>query len=202
MALLAQRGWVYFPEEGARRIFHEEVLSAWVMFQWAPFTPAEVEGLTIEAVGFTRPKSWELLPLAEIPPRLFSEVMRDLDLVVSVAHAGGIDPEASASTIEMRTALIREMCTLLGLNNVRLEGSHVLIEGQLGSYSIHLGSGIVHRRPGGALCIVPVSSQHRGRLFLPFADDDPRTAEVLSKTILLARDSEIKDPTILQQILA
>ncbi|WP_448594535.1 DUF5724 domain-containing protein [Thermoflexus hugenholtzii] len=201
MALLAQRGWVYFPEEGARRTFHEEGLSAWVMFQWAPFTPAEVEGLTIEAVGFTRPRSWELLPLTEIPPRLFSEVMRDLDLVVSVAHAGGVDPEASASTIEMRAALIRETCSLLKLDNVRLQGSYALIEGQLGSYSVHLGSGVVHRRPGGALCIVPVFSQHRGRLFLPFADDDPRTAEVLSKVILLARDSEIKDPTILQQIL-
>ena len=201
IALLAQRGWVYFPEEGARRTFHEEGLSAWVMFQWAPFTPAEVEGLTIEAVGFTRPRSWELLPLTEIPPRLFSEVMRDLDLVVSVAHAGGVDPEASASTIEMRAALIRETCSLLKLDNVRLQGSYALIEGQLGSYSVHLGSGVVHRRPGGALCIVPVFSQHRGRLFLPFADDDPRTAEVLSKVILLARDSEIKDPTILQQIL-
>jgi hypothetical protein len=35
-----------------------------------------------------------------------------------------------------------------------------------------------------------------------FADDDPRTAEVLSKVLLLARDREIKDPTILEQILA
>jgi HEAT repeat protein len=201
MALLAQRGWVYFPEEGARRAFHKEGLSAWVMFQWAPFTPAEVEGLTIETVGFTRRGDWKLLPLTEIPPRIFSEVMRDLDLVVSVAHAGGVDPEASASTIEMRAALIRETCALLRLDNVRLQGSHALIEGQLGSYSVHLGSGVVHRRPGGALCIIPVHSQHRGRLFLPFADDDPRTAEVLSKVILLARDSEIKDPTILQQIL-
>jgi hypothetical protein len=39
-------------------------------------------------------------------------------------------------------------------------------------------------------------------LFLPFVDDDPRTAEVVSKVLLLARDSEIKDPTILEQILA
>jgi hypothetical protein len=38
------------------------------------------------------------------------------------------------------------------------------------------------------------------RLFLPFADDDPRTAEVISKVLLLARDREIQDPTILQQI--
>ena len=38
------------------------------------------------------------------------------------------------------------------------------------------------------LCAVPVHAQHRGRLFLPFADDDPKTAEVISKTLLLAKD--------------
>jgi hypothetical protein len=67
---------------------------------------------------------------------------------------------------------------------------------------VHLGSAVVHRQPGGALCIVPVHSQHRGRLFLPFADDDPKTAEVVSKVLLLARDKEIQDPTILSQIFA
>ena len=82
-----------------------------------------------------------------------------------------------------------------------IKGAHVLVEGRLGSYSIHLGSAVVHRQPGGALCIVPVHGQHRGRLFLPFADDDPRTAEVVSKVVLLARDAEIKDPSILEQIL-
>jgi hypothetical protein len=85
---------------------------------------------------------------------------------------------------------------------VRLKNAHALIDGELANYSIHLGSGVVHRLPGGSLCIVPVHAQHRGRLFLPFADDDPRTAEVISKTLLLARDSEIQDPTILDQLRA
>jgi hypothetical protein len=76
-----------------------------------------------------------------------------------------------------------------------------LIEGELGSYSVHLGSGVVHRQPEGAFYIIPVHSQHRGRLFLPFADDDPKTAEIISKILLLAKDKEIKDPTILPQIL-
>src|SRR5260370_1377035 len=48
--------------------------------------------------------------------------------------------------------------------------------------------------PAGAICIIPVGSQHRGRLSLPFADDDPKTAEIVSKTLLLARDHEIRDP--------
>ena len=91
---------------------------------------------------------------------------------------------------------------MLKLTNVRLQGPHALVDGELGHYSVHLGSAVVHRLPGGALCIVPVHSQHRGRLFLPFADDDPKTAETVSKILLLARDKEIQDPSILEQILA
>lgn len=39
--------------------------------------------------------------------------------------------------------------------------------------------------------------QARGRIFLPFADDDPKTAEIMSKILLLAEDQKIKDPSIL-----
>lgn len=99
----------------------------------------------------------------------------------------------------MRTALIRETARALKLRNLREVGSHVVIEGTLGEYSVHLGSGVVRRRPGGAVCIIPVNSQRRGRLFLPFADDDPKTAEIVSKVLLLANDRQIKDPTVLEQ---
>jgi hypothetical protein len=33
-------------------------------------------------------------------------------------------------------------------------------------------------------------------------DDDPKTAEIMSKVLLLAKDKEIQDPTILEKILA
>ena len=98
-------------------------------------------------------------------------------------------------------SLARETCTLLGIDNVKLKGRYALIEGSLSNYNVHLGSAVVHQQPGGAICIVPVHAQHRGRLFLPFVDDDPKTAEVISKILLLARDTEIKDPTILEQIM-
>jgi hypothetical protein len=42
---------------------------------------------------------------------------------------------------------------------------------------------------------------HRGRLFLPFVDDAPKTVEIISKVLLLAKDKENQDPTILAQIL-
>jgi predicted DNA-binding WGR domain protein len=200
LALLGGRGWVNVPEEGVRRTFHEEGLSAWLEFLEGFYTPADVEGLTLEGVRFTKRGEWNPLDLKDIPPRLFSEVMRDLDLVVSVAHRGGVDPEASASTIEMRTNLMRETFAVLSIENVEFKKDYAIIRGELGQYSVHLGSGVVHKMPGGAMLIVPVHSQHRGRIFLPFADDDPKTAEVLSKVLLLARDQSIQDPNILAQI--
>ena len=198
-ALLNGRGW---STEDYTRTFHEAGIRCTFTVRFGGFTALDVEGWTLEDVRFFRRDAWEPMPLEDVPPRVFSEAMRDLDLVVSVAHAGRVDPEASASTVEMRAALVRETCQLLRMPNVRVEKSHVFVDGQLGNYSVHLGSGTVHRLPGGSVCLVPVHAQHRGRLFLPFADDDPRTAEVTSKVMLLARDNEIQDPTILQQLLA
>jgi len=200
LALLGSRGWVSLPEEGVRRTFHHAKVTAWLTFTEGFFSPAEIDGLTIEEVRFSPPGTFDMLPIAQVPPRIFSEVMRDLDLVVSVAHMGGVDPEASASSMEMRAVLVQETAILLGLRNVRTEGTRAFIDGKLGAYNVHLGSAVIHRQPGGALFVVPVHSQYRGRLFLPFADDDPKSAEVLSKVLLLARDSEIKDPSILEQI--
>jgi hypothetical protein len=202
LALFGTRGWVTsYDSGGAARTFHRHGLVARVSFADGMFTPVESDLPTVDGVGFTRRGEYLLQPLHSVPPVVFSEAMRDLDLVVSVAHAGGVDPEASASTTEMRAALIRETARLMRLSNIEFAGDrHAVIRGTLGEYSLHLGSGTVHRRPGGALCIIPVGSQHRGRLFLPFADDDPKTAEIVSKALLLARDHEIKDPTILEQL--
>jgi hypothetical protein len=126
--------------------------------------------------------------------------MRDVDLAVSVAHRGAVDPEASASTVEMRSSLLKETLQLFKLGNVKIKEPHVHISGTLAEYSVHLGSATTHMLPGGTLFLVPVHSQHRGRIFLPFADDDPKTAEIISKVLLLARDNEIKDPNLLSQI--
>ena len=75
------------------------------------------------------------------------------------------------------------------MKNVKVEKNHAVIEGSLGKYTVHLGSGVVHQMGNTMLNIVPVHSQHRGRMFLPFVDDDPKTAEIMSKILLLAEDS-------------
>ncbi len=201
-ALWGRRGWSVDEYGGAFKAFPDDDVSVTVEFNHGVTTPLEVEGLTVERISFRSRDDLKPLKLAKLDPRLFSEVMRDLDLVVSVAHVGEVDPEATESTVEMRVSLLRETCQLLGIKNVKFKDQKAQIAGKLGDYTVHLGSGVVHRQPGGSVCIVPVHSQHRGRLFLPFADDDPRTAEVISKTLLLARDEEIDDPIILEQLRA
>ena len=85
--------------------------------------------------------------------------------------------------------------------NVTFTDSHAIIKGERGSYNIHLGSGVIHQEGGPMINVLPVHSQHRGRIFLPFVDDDPKTAEIMSKIIFFAEDKKIKDPFILDQIV-
>ena len=89
---------------------------------------------------------------------------------------------------------------MLKLDNVEVKEKIALIRGTRATYGLHLGSAEVRVVGSIALHIVAVHSQHRGRLFLPFADDDPRTAEVMSKALMLARDDKIQDPNLLEQI--
>lgn len=200
-ALLKGRGWTADYYEGLQKVYHQEKIIAQIYARADWFSPGDVEAPTIEEVQFYDRGTGKPIAFIDLPKVIFSEVMRDLDLVVSVAHAGGVDPEASLSTVEMRTALIEEMLRLLKRTNVQLKGSHAFIRGTLGEYTVHLGSGVVHKMATGAINILSVYSQHRGRIFLPFVDDDPRTAEIISKIMFLAEDEKIKDPSILEQII-
>ncbi len=200
VALLRGRGWTVDYEEGLQKVCYREniIVRMYALADW--FSPADIEAPTLEVIRFYDRKTGELMDLTKVPPVLFSEAMRDIDLAVSVAHVGGVDPEASHSTVEMRTAIARELVALLKLSNVTFIGSHAKIRGSLANYSVHMGSGVAHAEAVGMLSILPVHSQARGRIFLPFADDDPKTAEIMSKIILLAEDGKIKDTSILRQI--
>jgi hypothetical protein len=141
------------------------------------------------------------VPLASVPPVAFSEVMRDLDLVVSVAGTqpwAYVSPFRAHSRAQLLAALIEDM----GLDRVSIDGASALVGGSRATYRVNLTSGSIHLEPGGHLCVVPTSfgsATHR-RLFLPFADEDRLTSVILSKVMLLNEDEHITDPTILAQL--
>lgn len=199
-ACLKTRRWVCDIEAGLQKVYYKEniIASIYALADW--FSPADIEAPTLEWVEFFDRKTGKAMRIEEVPDIIFSEVMRDVDLAVSVAHAGGVDPETSHSTVEMRRAIVEFTLPLFKLKNVRLEGSHAFISGERADYSVHLGSGAVHLQGGPMINLLPVYSQHRGKLFLPFVDEDPKTSQIISEILLFAEDKKIKDPFILNQL--
>jgi hypothetical protein len=162
------------------------------------------------------------LPLTDIPPLVFSEVMRDIDLFVGVTSVGN-DPtwqdggpqgrfreyweaysfgELSATAQTRRDLLARLVPRLAIADRCTLEGRFLVVRGDLRTYRIHLGSGNILMSPNNQyLCIVPSQAPQAtpGQLFLPF-EGDRMLAVILSKAMLLARDTAITDRSITSQI--
>ena len=200
VGLLKKRQWTVDYDNGLQKVsFYGNVTAVmYAMADW--FSPSDIETPTLEYVAFYYRRTMKEKKIAEVNPLVFSEFMRDVDLAVSVAHAGGVDPEASHSTIEMRCVIVEHSLKMFGIENVEVTGNFAKVHGSLGCYNIHLGSGVIHKEGGAQIAVLPVHSQSRGRIFLPFLDEDPKTSEIISKILLFAEDTKIKDPTILSQL--
>jgi hypothetical protein len=233
-ALCDQRGWRYHlmgawdSHNTPTRTLPLQRLSVefWVnMMDDAQTTPSAVYALIatdqVRFVGL----DGEAIPIARVPPLVFSELMRDVDLFVGVASVGN-DPNwvdggpqgrfrgywneyafgdlsetAKTRAVVLATLLpqlvIAEQCTL--------EDRFLIVRGKLRTYRIHLGSANIQMDPNNQyLCIVQgrglsERSNRAEPLVLPFEGDNVLSI-ILSKAFLLADDDKIADPTILRQI--
>lgn len=159
-------------------------------------------------------------PIDSIPPAVFSEVMRDIDLFVGVSSIGN-DPtwgqrgpapfagywhnfsfgDLSASA-EQRKDIVAQLVSKLPIKDrCRVEDRFLYVRGDRATYKIHLGSGSVMIEPGSRyLCIVRgASSVSPAKVFLPF-ENDPMLSTILSKAFLLAADKKMTDPSITRQL--
>lgn len=165
----------------------------------------------------------QLVPLRDVPPRVLSEVLRDVDLFVAVASVA-TDPEWSerehdhpqaaywraqsfgdltATAVTRREVLQRVLPRLRIAPVCSLDERWLVVRGQRRTYRIHLGSGSVLMEPNGQyLCIVPAGGARdpAAGIVLPFEGDSLLTV-ILSKAFLLADDTKITDGKMLSQIL-
>ena len=177
--------------------------------------------VSTDQVRFSKPDEEEI-SLTEVPAMVFSEVMRDVDLFVSVSSVGN-DPNwadggtdrsrdywyefsfgnLGASAKTRKDVLERLLPRLKIAAQCSFDDKFLIVRGSLRTYKIHLGSGNIQMDPNNQyLCIVPDRSpvtKGDSKLFLPF-EGDSTLAVILSKAFLLAEDSKIKDPTIVRQI--
>ena len=164
----------------------------------------------------------EPLPLDRVPPLVFSEIMRDVDMFVGVCSIGN-DPNWAdngrgthrdywydysfgdlSATAKTRKEILERLVPRLKIGKqCSFEDKFLIVEGALRAYKIHLGSGNILMKPDDQyLCIVPSSGSETfgpGKVFLPF-EGDRVLSIILSKAFLLAEDAKIDDPTITRQI--
>lgn len=164
----------------------------------------------------------EPLPLEEVPPLVFSEIMRDVDLFVGVANSSNESTRQNDRPIERprdywyeysfgplqatattRKQVLEHLIPRLKIaDRCTFSERFLIVAGRKRTYKIHLGSGNILMEPNDMyLCIVPDSRARSepAKLFLPFEGDNMLSI-ILSKALLLADDDKIKDPTIMRQI--
>lgn len=174
-----------------------------------------------DRVDFARFGERDSLPIDQVPPRVFSEAMRDVDLFVSVSSIGadptwedrGDHPEMSGywsdyvdtaldAGDEMRRDVLAAILPRLKIaERCTLEDRHLFVRGNRLRYRINLRSGAVFAEPSGHhLCILADGKPRGGyERLLPF-DDDTILSAILAKAFLLAADDKIEDPSIKSQI--
>lgn len=233
-ALCEQRGWIHervtgFGPQVTSLDFPKQGYSAELWLDQIPeltekdWSDRYVYIGTDQVRFYAKASGRKRAPLESVPRRVFSEVMRDVDLFVGVASVGN-DPTWGegarhgareywqgyafgdlSPTAETRRDVLKRV--LPGLQALAgrwdLRDRFLVIRGDLRTYRIHVGSANVLMEPNDQyLCIVADQSQRSeavGRVFLPF-ENDATLALILSKALLLANDRQITDPTINRQI--
>jgi hypothetical protein len=172
--------------------------------------------------GWNDTRRVEPVPLSEIPPLIFSEIMRDVDMFVGVCSIGN-DPNWAdngrerhhdywysysfgdlSATAKTRKEILERLIPRLKIaGRCAFEDKFLRVKGDLRTYKIHLGSGNILMQPDDRyLCIVPSASAENfgpGKVFLPF-EGDRVLSIILSKAFMLAEDTRITDPSITRQI--
>ena len=163
------------------------------------------------------PEDGGAVPLTEVPPLVFSEVMRDADLAVGVASIG-LDQEALAGhedywrDVRLRRRSARPprpgatcspgCCPAsrspTGWNWPTASCGCAATCAPTRSTSARATSS--WSRNDAYLCIVPERGRDAGQVFLPFEEDGGMLSIILSKAFLLADDTSITDPSITRRL--
>lgn len=233
-ALMKERGWSSnylggwdsglegeatrdFPDQGLRAAFFHEPAATEGGGRWDDVVLCATDQVRFRALGRGEQPA---VALHDVPPMVFSEAMRDVDLFVGVSSMANdptwVDRGADGhldywhraafgdltATAETRHDVLEHLLPKLKIaDRTRLDGRFLEVRGQRRTYRIHLGSANIQMAPDDQyLCIVTARKVAASALrYVPF-DGDHTLSVILSKAFLLADDHKITDPSILAQI--
>lgn len=166
------------------------------------------------------------VPLAQVPPQVFSEAMRDLDLLVSVSTVandpiwlensttygddlrGYWDRVAHDGLDQLRAHRREVLAPFYAGQDARRFGlteRDLIIRGSLASYRIDLATANVRMDPAGKWLsfdtrLTPEDLYRQQILGLPAIDDDEILQRILVRAAILADDDQLASRKLLKQI--
>jgi hypothetical protein len=214
-ALFSARGWRYRLQGG----FDSYNTPALTLPRHGLTVELEVEGagdlagsaiyLHVVTGNLRFSKDDEPVRLGEVPPLIYSEVLRDVDLFISVCSIG-IHPrrettfdeywarfsvgELSASAQTRRDVIAHLLPRLPEANRLSIDsdGRFLRVRGQRADYRIHLGSGQVVVEPDQRVIYVSkAAAALPAGIQLPFEGDELAVG-IVGKAMLLAADKDVE----------
>ncbi|WP_166378503.1 DUF4132 domain-containing protein [Catellatospora methionotrophica] len=139
------------------------------------------------------------VPAREVPARVFSEAVRDLDQAALAGRrsAGDYATGLARARADLMTAVFGDR-----IDRVTRHGDTVVVDGTRAGYRVHLGTGEVIVGTGRQLRDLPYSfgeNLHRS-LFRTVDTPDYPTLRVLTRIMLLAEDEKITDEWTLEKL--
>ena len=207
-SMLRERGWRIDCKTWMQKVWHKENLISRVSVAdgqfphtagVSPFFCGTGE-CALENVQFISRGKYELIPLADVPPVVFSETMRDIDISSYESRWEETAFQASQPILNTRIAVAREMLSARSIKNVTFHTEYAQITGAINVYLVHMGTGAVYKPGMVKIKIPPATTAEINRIFIPCYYCDAETTEILSKILLLANDKKIKDIKLLEQL--
>ena len=201
IAALKGKGWGVCEEIGLRKVYYRSDVVSAIFREFDLLYTADFDNVNRELHGifFLKRKSGEIIPIKDVDDITFSETLRDVDLMISISSKVIYDFALAMSTVEMRHEVLKSIVGILALSNVSFLKDNIKVEGKWGTYVINIRTGLVFKEGKGNLALDTVYSVDKP-ILLDFVDEDPMTADIISKAVVLANDSAIRDSAILREI--
>ncbi len=202
VAALKGKGWGVSEDIGLRKVYYRANTVA-AIFRKCDFwyiADGENPRRELHGIFFLRRNTQKVIPLQEVDEITFSETLRDVDLMITVSSDTIYDFELAKSTVEIRREILRSVSDILHLDGVSFLKDNISVKGHYGTYIVNIRTGLVFKEGKGNLLLDTVYSAPHA-LPLDFIDEDPMTADIISKAIVLAADEKIRDPAVLRQIM-
>lgn len=201
ISALKGKGWGVSEDIGLRKVYYRANVVAALFRKFDDLFTFDFECVNRELHGifFLNRKTEEIVPLKDVDEITFSETLRDVDLMITISANGVYDYDLAKSTVEIRHEILKSIVSILSLNNLSFLKDNISVKGYYGTYLINIRTGLVFKEGKGNLLLDTVYSTDKP-LLLDFLDEDPMTADIISKAVVLANDQTIRDSAILREI--